>query len=322
MPLLAQPADQEFSYERDVQPYEARYFDRVSADPGLTEQARTRLQGSLLKDSTDIETQRMKLQEERDQSAMKKLQYTNGLSELEDARLRRKRIQDNDAALSGVQGAVQGIINSDGSPDDKRMALAGFQLNHGAAIAANPNAAEIVRIGHAAIPPGKEPALTTAQAISSALQGEDPALLAEAIKNNDFSGVAARARHRELDKAAAKEGQFLRHQEVAEARSAKDKLANESLKFVKDEGNMETDYLTDESTIKATGIVHALAETPEEIQHYQKLMTNKASDRERKNYVDLIQTKYLLKKARAAASDAPEETAPKLRAADVTGFGK
>ena len=281
----------DFSFEKNVAPYASKYFDRVSADPNLTGGQKRELQGMLLNGVDEIRQQQAKLQDTAMKGRMRDLQYATGVSALEEARARRARMEQASGEVAGAQNVVQSIMNSTDSPEEKRRKLGEFKVAKAAALALNPDAKQVFEIGESALP--KEESKMTASQIARFAAQRVPA---EVIATGDpmlIGDVAAQIA--EQDK-VAEEAKKLREDKSEKAMQMKLRLAQESLKFAKDETTgTESDWLEPESTNKARLIVSALA--LDDLERFEKI----TSDRERATFVNNIQLREQLNAIRGGS---------------------
>jgi hypothetical protein len=114
-----------FSPERDIAPYTTNYFDSVENDPRLRRAQKTQLQGSLLGDVMDIELQRLKLQQERDDQQYRRQQMAVGSIALDAQRMRRDREMQAIAKRGVVDAQLRGVLDDQAAtPDQKESAIA------------------------------------------------------------------------------------------------------------------------------------------------------------------------------------------------------
>lgn len=283
--MPAAPAT-DFSFERDIAPHASRFFDRLGSDPNLPFADKMRLQGELLGGVAGIESQRLKLQEERDQGRARKLQYEDSAMRLEEARAERARREQSEARRAGVTATAKGILDSDADPETKRQALARTALDY----ADDKDALNTFGIASDALP--KESGFTPSQIASMTerlgdeVSPEDlPLVLGNpTLLGNVLGRIAKKAE-------AAKEARKLAEDKSDEAKAQKLELAKMPLKFQKPEvEGDEPTWLEDSSTAVATKVVEALG-TAEEQQRFMKLKTA-GSDRERAMLVELIQLRH------------------------------
>ena len=296
----------DFSFEKDVAPYASKYFDRVSADPNLTGWQKRELQGMLLNEVDEIRQQQVKLQETAVRGRMRDLQYASGISALEEARARRARMEQASGEVAGAQNVVQSIMNSADSPEEKRRKLGEFKVNNAAALALNPDAKQVFEIGESALPK-EESRMTDSQIARFAAQR----VPAEVIATGDPMLIGNFAAQIAEQDRIAEEAKKLREDQSEKAMQMKLRLAQEPLKFAKDETTgTESEWLEPESTNKARLIVSALA--PDELDRFEKI----TSDRERATFVNNIQLREQINAIRGG-SGVPT---PQDRAASITGF--
>jgi hypothetical protein len=300
----------DFSFERDVQPYAGRFFDKVGADPTLSHEAKMRLQGSLLGGVAGIESQRLKLQEEREQGRARKLDYESSAFRLEEARAARTRAEQMEARRGTVTATAKSILDSADDPETKRQMLARTALD----FADDREALNTFGIAADALPKESAGSGFTPHQIASMTErlGDEvsPEDLPVVLGNPALLGnVLGRIAKKEE---AAKEAKRLAEDQSDEAKTRKLELAKMPLKFRKPElDGDEPLWLEDSSTAVATKVVEALG-TPEEKQRFAKLKTA-SSDRERAMMVELIQLRHRFDNER------PEGTG-RRSASSVTGL--
>lgn len=282
------PETTDFSFEKDVAPYASRYFTKLSTDPNLTGRQKRELQGMLLNGVDEIRQQQAKIQEDRMQGRMRDLQYATGVSALEEARAKRVRMERASGEVAGAQNIVQSIISGPDSPEEKRRKLNEIKVANASSLALNPDAKQVFEIGESALP--KAPSgMTPSQIAAKIASGMPPeiAMSGDPVLIGQVAGALAQ------DEEIQKEAKRMREDQSDQARQMKLRLAQESLKFAKDETtDTESDWLEDESTNKAKLIVQALG-TPEEQARFEKLK-DAPSDRERATLVNNIQLRAQL----------------------------
>jgi len=282
---MATPLPQtDFSYERDVAPYAGRFFGQMQQDTRLSPAARQRLQSGLLSGVTAIETQRMKLQEERDQSVLRRLQMENSMLELEENRSkleRRKQLLQNS---SNLNSEIDSIVRSNESPLTRKQKLADLQYKYGDLIGLDPMIGNKFKVADETIiiPKTTKENLTTTQAIEAAKNKVDPriidavqqglapaTLIGDAIAEN----VEAERLKKEKDEQVAKD--------LAANKQRRIQLIDTPLEFAKPRDTGEDDifdstgkpigtrrWLKPESTSIANQII--LMGTEEERKAYEK----------------------------------------------------
>ena len=303
----------DFSYAQDVQPYASRFFDRIDASSTLSHGAKMSIQSTLLNGMEDIETQRLKLQQERDEGRGRRLAYEDTAFRLENARAARTRAEQQESRRAGVTGMAKSILDGKGDPETKRQMLARTALD----FADDKDALETFDIATKALPRGEEKSslISDASALAMILDGIPQEEITHAKSTGDYSRVGALSRKLKMDHEVAVENKRLGLAQDKEARTVKLGLAKTPLKFAKDEASgTDTDRMEDESTNHATAIVQALG-TDEDIQKFIAL-NGAPSDRERASLARDIQLRHLQKAA------GREDATPDGRksASSVTGF--
>lgn len=277
----------DFSFDRDVAPYASKFFDRIDASSTLSHGAKMHLQGTLLGGVEDIQAQRMKLQEERDQGRQRKLAYESGAFALENARADRSRAEQQESRRAGVSGIAKGILDSADDPETKRQKLARTALDY----ADDKHALETFDIATKALPKEREGGFTPNQiaTLTSKLGNKvHPDDLPGVLGNPVLLGQALAAVAK--DEEDTKEAKKLADDKSNEGKQRKLELAKMPLKFAKDESGEESGWLEDSSTAIATKVVDALG-TPQEKVRFAKLKTA-GSDRERAMMAELIQLRH------------------------------
>ena len=277
----------DFSYDRDIAPATSRFFNRVEANPNLTHAAKMRLQSSTLGGVEAIETQRLKLQEERDQGRARKLDFEASSMRLEEARAARARAEQSEARRGAVTATAKSILDGEGDAETKRQMLARTALDY----ADDREAQSVFGLAENALPKKKESAITDAQTLAMVLDGIPQEEIIAAKETGDYSILGDRMKKIQTDTLAAKEAQKLKEDQSEQAKAQKLELAKMPLKFQKPElDGDEPQWLEDSSTAVATKVVEALG-TPEERQRFTKL-ESAGSDRERAMMVELIQLRH------------------------------
>lgn len=251
---MATPLPQtDFSYERDVAPYAGRFFGQMQQDTRLSPAARQRLQSGLLSGVTAIESQRMKLQEERDQSVLRRLQMENSMLELEENRSKLERRKQLLQESNNLNSQIDSIVRSNESPLTRKQKLADLQYQYSDLISVDPAIGTKFRAADETIiiPKTTKENLTTTQAIEAAKnkvdpmiidavrQGADPTLIGDAIAEN----VEAERLKKEKDEQVAKD--------LAASKQRRIQLIDTPLEFEKPRETGEDDIF--DSTGKLIG---------------------------------------------------------------------
>lgn len=301
-------APPEFSYDRDIAPQASRFFDEIGADTTLSHEAKMRLQGSLLGGVQGIESQRLKLQEERDQGRARKLDYEASSMRLEEARAARARAEQQEARRAGVTATAKSILGSEADDDTKRQMLALSALDH----AGDDDAVKTFGLAEKVLPETPKSAISPAERYSAALKGIPQETIDDALRTGNLDLIAVAAADVEAQKDAEAEAKRLRHARGDDADRLKLELAKAPLKFQKDEMKGDTGWLEPESTQKATAIVLALG-TPAEQARFDALK-GADSDHARADLIEKIQLREQLRVAQATGGDGRKS------AASVTGL--
>ena len=292
MPLAATA---EFSFERDIAPYASRFFDEIGSSE-MSTSAKQKLQGSLLGGISDIESQRLKLQEERDQGRERNLSYERGVLALEEARASRSRIEQQNREVGDVQSLVRGIVDSEDTPDVKTQKLARTQLELGDRVLANPALGHLFKFGHDAIPKPDKPLISNAEMVTNTLKGVPWEEMVHAKNTGDFSRVQAIIRGLEDEEFTRREALTEKRASAAEERQTRTKLLDHDLSLAR---GTEEDSKAESPWMKAgdTEIAYALHKqfgTPQEMKRFDELK-GADSDRERLATARMIQAREKLK---------------------------
>lgn len=260
----------DFSYERDVQAYIPRFFSEIRQDKNLSPQSVERLQTGVLKTAQDIELQRMKLVEERDQSLLRKLSAEQTMLHLDDFRRRQKREEQEAQEAGATAEAIRGITQSNLPDYDKRAKLRDLTLSNLGTASRNPVVQDMLRLTNAALPDPKDQ-FTPAQYIEMGLKGVPNEVIASGDPTliGRFMAVGAEAEaERELRTKATMERM---DKDEAEQR----RVLHAPLKFQKDTENPEAPqrWLEDESQLTAKVIVERWG-TPDEKKEFYSSKDN------------------------------------------------
>lgn len=293
-----------FSFEKDVAPYASKFFDKIGGTENLTEQARARLQGSLLGGMEGIQNQRLKLQEERDQGRMRSLQYATGVEALEDARAKRVRVEQQQAQVGGFHSAINDIANSDLDGRSKQQQISALAIANADVIATNPDVKNVFDIASKALNPEKS-TITPAERLSAAMGGVSQEALDRAAAG-DYSQVSFETGQLKEAKEAKAEAKRTATATTTEQKATSRRLAFEPIEFERDENKVETPWLKPESTQRAAAVVYSMG-TPAEQAAFEKLK-DASSDKDRASMAKEIQLRYLREIAQGGAEDPLSKT--------------
>jgi len=295
--ITTMPATADFSFEKDVAPYASRYFDRIAANPALSGSQKTELQGMLLGGVDEIRQQQLKLQEDRQQGRMRDLQYATGVSALEEARAKRARMEMASREVGESQFVVQQIMAGMDTPEEKRRKLAEYKIANAAKLALNPDAKQVFEIADSSLPKSGIGDLTKSQ-ISRFAEKKVPLEILETGDPVLIGQTAAQI-------AAIDEAKQKLEKGDEEAKQLRLRLAQEPLKFAKDETTgTQSDWLEPESTMRAELIIESFGDsvTKEDRERFAALKTA-GSDRERADLIEKIQLREQVKALRGGVED-------------------
>lgn len=216
MPLQTQPQD--FDYQRDIAPSLSRFFGEIRRDPRLSPQSVERLQSTVLRDSNEIEAQRMKLQEERDQSLLRNLSARQTMLHLDEFRRRQREEERQAEEASQAAASIRATVGTDEPDAIKRAKLRDLTLSSLGTAVTNPNVARMLDLANGAFPQDKDP-FTPAQYVQMGMEGVPPEVLAtgDPLVIGQYAGAVAEQRRRRtllekqmMDKAEKDESYQLR----------------------------------------------------------------------------------------------------------------
>jgi hypothetical protein len=310
--MPAAPTD--FSFDRDIAPHANRFFNEIDASSTLSHGAKMRLQGSLLGGVAGIETQRLKLQEERDQGRMRKLQYEDSSMALEQARAERARREQSEARRAGVSGIAKGILDGDGDTETKRQALARTAMDY----TDDKDAQNVFGMAERALPTKSKEEYTAMQVadLASKMAGKvDPELIPMLMQNPAALGgvlgtIAQGELERERDRKLAEDKTEQFYDPKKSDEFGPNDLDKNNKSRVHDEQGKPR-WMDDESTATARRIIQSLDGTPEEIEEFEKLGKDSKSDRERHRLAENVRLRYQLARARGAATGASSGAKPR-----------
>jgi hypothetical protein len=178
-------------YDTTIAPSTTRFFSDVQADPRLTSRTKAQLQGTMLSGLQDVEAQRAKMQEERDQSAMRQLQYETGSLNLEQAKMDRKRLEDSAAKGAAMDADLGAVLDSDTDYETKSANLAKVQMKY-SDLTTNPAIRYKLDAAKDAIirPLPTRPLMTPAQEFQMGQEGVDP----EDLGGSPFAALGKKSR--------------------------------------------------------------------------------------------------------------------------------
>lgn len=270
--------ESDFSYERDVAPYAGRFFGQIQQDTRLSPAARQRLQSGLLSGVSAIESQRMKLQEERDQSVMRRLQAERSMLEMEELRSKNARRQSLLQQGSTLDSELDSVVRSAEDAATRKQKLADLQYKYADLASLDPAIARKFDIADQAIPKPKEYTgkLTAGQQMEAAAKYIDPNLIAAVDAGAEDPAVLGYAMAQAEQKEKSNLAKLEESKKLAsENKAYRERLLEKEIKFAdpRDTGEdniMDAEgrivgtrrWLTDESQIAAKQI--AMLGTPEE----------------------------------------------------------
>lgn len=178
-------------YDTTIAPSTTRYFSDVQADPRLTSRTKAQLQGTMLAGLQEVEAQRAKMQEERDQSAMRQLQYETGSLNLEQAKMERKRLEDSSLKGAAMDADLSAVLDSPDDYETKSANLAKVQMKY-SDLTTNPAIRYKLDAAKDAIirPLPTRPLMTPAQEFQMGQEGVDP----EDLGGSPFAALGKKSR--------------------------------------------------------------------------------------------------------------------------------
>lgn len=290
-------------YDTTIAPSTTRFFSDVQADPRLDSRTKAELQGTFLAGMQGIEAQRAKLAEERQQSAMRQLQYESGTLNLENAKMERKRLEDSMAKGSALDADLNAVLDSADDYETKLNNIAKVQMKY-SDLTINPAVRYKLDAAKDAIvkPLPTKPLLTQEQLFQMGKAGVKP----ELIRSGDSYGAGLAAREATLADEQAKAD--------AEAAKQQDKelysLLTQDIEFEKPDdtvpGASAAQWLKPESHEVAKMLVQF--GSPDEKKKFEAAgIAN--DDVTRANIARDIQRRMLLDRMRKSVSDPLKPTA-------------
>lgn len=174
--FVRQPAT-DFNPSRDIDPMAGRFFGELSSARGISGRDRMRLQGQMLQGITDIETQRLKLDQERQRSIINDIRIKESQYLLEETR--RKHIAAREAAQrrDGVVSGVKDIMTADLTPGERHAALNTYELDHLGELTTDPELRRAFDISRSHIPEPRESQFSATQRMEMARSGIPPEVI-------------------------------------------------------------------------------------------------------------------------------------------------
>lgn len=290
-------------YTDNIAPSTTRFFSDVQADPRLTSRTKAQLQGTFLAGLQEVEAQRAKLQEERQQSAMRRLQYEQGTLALEDAKMARKRLEDSTAKGAAMDADLSAVLDSADDYETKMANLAKVQMKY-SDLTTNPAVRFKLEAAKDAIvkPLPTRPLMTPAQEFQMGQEGVDPKDLGGSL----FAALGKKSR---LAKTAEEE-----RKAAAEAEKEADKtlydLLTQDIEFEKSDALPDGAQAPQWLKPKSHEVAKMLAQfgTPDEKKKFEAAGPAN-DDVTRANIARDIQRRMLLERMRKSVSDPLKPTA-------------
>lgn len=185
-----------FSPERDIAPYAVNFFDQIEGDPTLSRRSKTQLQGTLVGGMQDIELQRLKLQQERDETNLRRQRMAHGSIALESARMQLDREKAAAATKANAETGFRSIMDADADPMDKAEALNRWAFDNPQALA-DPDVKARFNLAHDIIGKPSKPAYTNEQLQEAGEYGVPPEYLSNPYARGAFIGAAKEKRRLE-----------------------------------------------------------------------------------------------------------------------------
>lgn len=212
----------EFDPQRDIAPYAAvSLFDDISNDRNLTSRSRSQLQGTLLGGIQDIELQRLKLQQEREEGNLRRQRMAQGSIALEVARMQLDRERQAAAAATNAESDMRSIVDSDADPVTKADALNRWAFDNPYALA-NPAVEGRFRAAQDIIGKAPKSPYTNEQLQEAGEYGVPREILADPYARGRFIGDAKERRR-------LQEVQRKNEEQAAEKGEARDYAAQHEL---------------------------------------------------------------------------------------------
>ena len=242
-------------YDTNIAPAFPRFFGEIQANRDLSPQAKERLQTQVFAGATDINDQRMKLQQDRQNSALNQMRLEQSRLALEEDAMRRERLRRETERVADLDTRIKGVMGGEGDALTKSQKLAELELEFGDLSASSPDVSRRFGIARNALPLPPKPLFTPSQQIEQAAKGVPPEIIAsgDPIAIGQWMGASA-----ERDAEIQRRADEAKTQASTSNKVLMDMLTDD-LEFQKPDPDSETpnSYLTDAAHAQAKFLVES-----------------------------------------------------------------
>ena len=289
-------------YDTNIAPAFPRFFGEIQANRDLSPQAKERLQTQVFAGASDINDQRMKLQQDRQNSALNQMRLEQSRLAMEEDAMRRERLRRETERVTDLDTRIKEVVGGEGDPLTKSQKLAELELEFGDLSASSPDVSRRFGIARNALPLAPKPFFSPSQQIEQAAKGVPPEVIAsgDPIAIGQWMGASAE-----------RDAEIQRRAEEAKSQAAASKtvlmgMLTEDLEFQKGELDTGNTYLTDAAHARAKFFVESFG-TEEEKAAFDAAKSP-TDDRPRAAIAERIRVRRLGEIARGAVEGPPRVT--------------
>ena len=165
-------------YDTNIAPAFPRFFGEIQSNRDLSPQAKERLQTQVFAGASDINDQRMKLQQDRQNSALNQMRLEQSRLALEEDAMRRERLRRETERVADLDTRIKQVVGGEGDALSKSQKLAELELEFGDLSASSPDVSRRFGIARNALPLAPKPLFTPSQQIEQAAMGVPPEVIA------------------------------------------------------------------------------------------------------------------------------------------------
>lgn len=289
-------------YDTNIAPAFPRFFGEIQANRDLSPQAKERLQTQVFAGASDINDQRMKLQQDRQNSALNQMRLEQSRLAMEEDAMRRERLRRETERVADLDTRIKEVVGGEGDPLTKSQRLAELELEFGDLSASSPDVSRRFGIARNALPLAPKPLFTPSQQIEQAAKGVPPEVIAsgDPIAIGQWMGAAA-----ERDAEIQRQADEVKSQAATSSKVLMDMLT-EDLDFQKGTENTGKFYLSDAAHARAKFFVESFG-TEEEKAAFDAAKSP-TDDRPRAAIAERIRVRRLGEIARGAVEGPPRVT--------------
>ena len=299
-------------YDTNIAPAFPRFFGEIQANRDLSPQAKERLQTQVFAGASDINDQRMKLQQDRQNSALNQMRLEQSRLAMEEDAMRRERLRRETERVADLDTRIKEVVGGEGDPLTKSQKLAELELEFGDLSASSTGVSRRFDIARNALPLAPKSLFTPSQQIEQAAKGVPPEVIAsgDPIAIGQWMGASA-----ERDAEIQRRAEEVKTQAATSGKVLMDMLTSE-LEFgdpveasVNVGGRQTTElrtYLTDAAHARAKFFVESFG-TEEEKAAFDAAKSP-TDDRPRAAIAERIRVRRLGEIARGAVEGPPRVT--------------